>query len=236
MEWLDTRILEVVQETPLDRSFLLSVPPGREDLLDFAPGQFLLVMDPSSPEPVRRAYSLASAPREGGAFRLTVRDMGRFGHSFYDFPAGKALRFQPPQGRFLLADDADDLLLAAGGSGVTPFRCFVVARALAGRTTPVTLLQSAKEAGELIFRELFERLDREHEWFRYLPTVTRAGPADPWPGRRGRIDVELLREVVRDPGRTWFYACGPGVFVRGMLDAAQALGVPRERCKKEQWG
>jgi len=236
MEWIDTHIARVVQETPQDRSFLLAVPPGREDLLDFSPGQFLLVMDPASAEPVRRAYSISSAPREGAAFRVTVRDMGRFGHSFYDFPVGKPLRLQPPQGKFLLADDADDLVLAAGGSGVTPFRCFVVHRAQTGRTTPVTLVQSAQQAGDLIFRDLFERLAREHPWFRYVPTVTRAAAEDPWPGRRGRIDEGCLREVLRDPGRTWFYACGPGVFVRGMLDAAQGIGVPKERCRKEQWG
>ncbi len=73
-------------------------------------------------------------------------------------------------------------------------------------------------------------------WFRYRPTVTRAAEDDPWSGRRGRVDRTLLAEGVTKPPATRFFACGPAAFVKAMLATAADLGVPADRCLKEQWG
>ncbi len=236
MEWRDSQIVRVVDETPLDRTLFLEVPAGCDHWLDFRPGQFVVMSDPEAATPVRRAYSLSSAPREHAHLCITVRRMGGFGCVLHGFGPGKGIRLEPPQGRFVLAEDDAPLLLCAGGSGITPFRSFVVHLARQGRRAPVGLLQSAQQPEELLFHPLFEALTREAPWLAYEPTVTRAAPEHPWPGRRGRIDADRIRARLGDPAATWFYACGPGAFVREMLELAAALGVPRERCRKEQWG
>jgi len=100
----------------------------------------------------------------------------------------------------------------------------------------VRLLQSARQAEESIFRAEFAECADACAWFDYLPTVTRAAQDDPWTGRRGRIDDDALRAAVPRPEATRFYACGPGAFVRAQLEAATALGIPKERTHKEQWG
>lgn len=235
MEWFDSRIARVKDETPLDRTFELEVETA-DAWHEFVPGQFVVVSDPEMPTPVKRAYSLSSAPHEGPRLATTVRKMGEFGTAFYDFPVGKRLRVQPPQGRFTLNDDGAPILLCAGGSGVTPFRSFIVHLANGARLAPVTLLQSAQQPEELIFHALFAQLARRQPWFTYTPTVTRAAPDAPWTGRRGRIDTGLLGASLPDPDGVWFYACGPGAFVKQMLGLAKELGVPKERCRKEQWG
>lgn len=237
MEWSESRIDAIVQETPMDRSFTLRIPRGEEAAYAFVPGQFLLVRDPDHPESGQRAYTISSAPGEGTGLDLTVRDMGRFGHQFYDLPLGKLLLVRPPQGRFVLdLDSGDDLVLVAGGSGVTPFRSFVRhLRALRTQRT-VCLVQSARRREELVFREEFERHASELPWFDYLPTVTRADASDPWRGRRGRVDEDLLASRLPEPGRALLYTCGPGEFVKATLAMAEAVGVPADRRRKEQWG
>lgn len=236
-DWYDTHVLEVVQETPIDRSFRLAVPPEAAGGFAFAPGQFVTLRDPAWEKKIQRAYTISSAPGENGAIELTVRDMGSFGHSLYGAKAGKTFRIRPPQGRFVLNLDADDrLVMTAGGSGVTPFRSFVRHLVHVGNERPACLVQCGQQAEQLIFRAEFERHAREHPWFDYRPTVTRAADDDPWTGRRGRIDLALLRDVIADPARTRFYACGPGAFVKALLELAGEAGVPKERRHKEQWG
>jgi ferredoxin-NADP reductase len=233
MEWLETEITRVVQETPMDRSFTLRLPD--DDGFTFEPGQFLVTKDPQVEGSHQRAYSISSAP--GTDIEVTVRDMGEFGHRFYDYPVGKPLLIRRPQGRFVLrATPEDDLIMVSGGSGITPFRSFV--RHLRVQPPPrrATLLQSAQQAAELIYRKEFERHARECPWLDYRPTVTRATAGDTWRGLRGRIGEAWLREVILEPLRTRFYVCGPGAFVKAMLALAETIGVPKDRRHKEQWG
>lgn len=224
------------QETPLDRTFVLRVD-APEGVFDFQPGQFVIVTDPNAEKPLRRAYSLSSAPEEGPTLSMTVRDMGDFGAQFYRFPAGKQLKAEAPMGRFTLPDaEGVELVMVAGGSGVTPFRSFLVHLAARAHDWRVWLLQSAQQANELVFHDTFAGMADEHDWLTYTPTVTRAPDDDPWQGLRGRFDRERLLATGATLGDAWYYACGPGAFVKAMLALGLDLGVDKKRQKKEQWG
>jgi ferredoxin-NADP reductase len=232
-------IADVVQETPTDRTFVFPIPAGAEEAFRFVPGQFVTVIDPEDPaKPARKkAYSISSAPMDRGRIEVTVRDMGDFGRRFYGFPRGKVLRVIPPRGKFTLDPVVtDDLLLMAGGSGVTPFRGFL--RALRARLheRPVTLVYSARVPEDFVFDEEFRRHARETTWFRYVPTATRVPEDLPFRGRRGRISAEMLAPLVRDPASTTVYACGPDPFVDAALAVATSLGIPASKQKKEKWG
>ena len=232
-------IAEVVQETPSDRTFVFPVPKGAEEAFRFVPGQFVTVIDPEDPKqpPRKKPYSISSSPGDKGRIEVTVRNMGEFGSRFYDFPRGKVLRVIPPRGKFTLDPlVTDDLLLLAGGSGVTPFRGFV--RALRARLheRPVTLLYSARVPEDFIFDEEFRRHSRETTWFRYVPTATRLADGVAFRGRRGRISPELLRDTIRDVHTTTVYACGPDAFVDAALVLATEAGIPASKQRKEKWG
>ena len=234
---VDTRIEAVVQETPVDRTLRLTIPAEARDAFAFVPGQFVVLHDPAAPEPRRRAYSISSPPSDAPWLEVTVRDAGGFGHALYGLPVGHALAMRAPAGRFLLVDAPDEhVLMAAGGSGVTPFRSFV-GRLRAGRACArATLLQSARVPTELVFRETFEGWAADDDAFTYVPTVTRAPEDESWSGRRGRIDEALLASHAQGAAPVRFYACGPAAFVASMLEAAARLGVPAERIHREQWG
>lgn len=225
-------------ETPIDRTLRFAIPAGAEAAFRFVPGSFLTISDPADDvrPPRKRAYSLSSAPTDVGILEITVRDMGEFGARLYRLEPGAVLDVIPPRGRFTLEGGADDVLMLAAGSGVTPFRSF--ARYLAATRSPrlATLVASAKVPEELVFDAEFREFARASPTFRYAPTVTRWAPTRPFDGRRGRIDETLVRSLIRDPARTWVYACGPLPFVASALDLAAAAGVPEPRRKKEAWG
>jgi ferredoxin-NADP reductase len=243
MTWFAVPIARVIQETPKDRSFVLRVPEGQEEAFRFRPGQYVSVRDPALVQPVARDYSLSSSPHDVGTVQITVRDVGRAGDHFYGCAAGSTVEITAPRGGFLLEPAAADrIVLAAGGSGVAPFRSFVLALRATGHGRPVTLIASARQPEHLVFDEEFRRHAKEASaWFRYVPTVSGDGDDQAtihgtWTGRRGRVDLALLREELRDPANTVLYACGPTAFVDAVADLAVQAGLPRDHLRRERWG
>jgi ferredoxin-NADP reductase len=230
-------VTAVVDETPRDRTLVLSVPGPNRDAFRFVPGQFVVLKDPAWDARLQRPYSLSSAPFQDGVLEVTIRDSGRMGDHLYGARTGQRLQVLPPRGHFVLeVRPGQDLVLLGGGSGVAPFRSFVRHLAAAGHGEPVAVLSSARVPEDLVFHGELSRLAAENPWLRYLPTVSRPPPDSDWAGRRGRIDAALLGEVVRDPARTLLYACGPDEFVDEMERLAAERGVPRERVRRERWG
>jgi ferredoxin-NADP reductase len=163
--------------------------------------------------------------------------MGSFGAHLYRLPVGSRLLVIPPRGKFVLDPKAtDDLVLCAGGAGVTPYRGFVRYLRAKGLTRPTTLLHSARVPQDLIFEAEFRAHARECPWFEYVRTVTRLDEGAAWDGLRGRLDAEMLRRYVREPAHTSLYACGPDAFVDAALAAAATVGVPPASTHKEKWG
>ena len=235
----DIPIAKVIEETHTDRTFVFPHPPGAEKEFGFIAGQFITVIDPEDDvqPPRKKAYSISSSPLDAGRVEVTVRDMGSFGARFYRFPEGKVLKVIPPRGQFTLDKEiTDDLLLTAGGSGVTPYRGFVRYLRSVGHTRPVTVLYSARVPEDLVFDAEFRMHAREVPWFKYVPTVTRLAPDIPFDGLRGRVNDEMVKALIRDPKTTTYYACGPNEFVDTALGAAERLGIPKERRRKEKWG
>ena len=237
MVWHEVEVTRVVQETPRDRTFVFRVPPAQAHHFRFRPGQYVTVTDVVHEKPVRRSYSISSSPNQVGSFDVTVRDSGLFGDHFYHFTPGKRLQAMAPRGGFVLdVAPGRELLLTAGGSGVTPYRGFARYLAETGHDDPVTVLHSVREPADLVFREEFESVAARHAWFRYVPTVTRLPEGDPWPGRRGRVDAALVRSLLHDPASALLYACGPNAFVDHMIAVAREVGIPLDRCRREKWG
>lgn len=230
-------IESITQETPIDRTFVLRLQDAEPEVFAYPPGQFVVLTDPAHDEKVHRAYSFSFADRCDGALRITVRDMGDFGAHLYRAEVGTRLMARPPQGRFVLdLEDPTPALLVAGGSGVTPFHAFAEALRAQASAVPCTLIQSARVEDELLFRDSFVELAATTPGFAYVPTLTRAADEAAWSGLRGRIDEALVREHLGDPEQVRFYACGPAAFVKSMLAAADAIGIPKARRHREQWG
>ncbi len=154
-------------------------------------------------------------------------------------------------------DRTDHLVHLVAGSGVVP-NWSILKHSLA--THPRlrhTFVYSNKTWDDVIYRDALARLQAEHpERLRVVHTLTR----DPEPERRGRdvrrgrISPELLAELVPDPRASIVYACGPAVspqdkaaarergepprprFLEAALEAAAAVGVPKERVRHESYG
>ena len=226
----------VVLEVPDSKTIRLKWPDQYN--VDFQTGQFVTCFWPDEPS-YKRAYSLSSCALDRGAYEFTVRRDGKMGTRLVDWiKPGQTLMVLPPAGKFLPVYESDKhLVCIAGGSGVTPFRGFV--REATGRKlqTKITVLYSVRTTNDIIFEAEFRELARQNSNFNFYVTCTRLHEQDHWTGRRGRIDLNWVKEQVHDPANTVFYACGPNPLVEFAEHlVVQDLGFPKTQMRTEKWG
>jgi len=225
-----------VMELPDTKTIRLKWPEGYD--VDFKTGQFITVYWPDTPA-YKRAYSLSSCALDRGFYEVTVKRDGKMGARIVDWAkAGDKLGVLPPVGRFLpVYEPGKHLVCIAGGSGVTPFRAFVREATRRKLDTHITILYSVRTTNDIIFDSEFRQLEHENPNFNFFVTCTRLSAADPWTGRRGRIDAAWVKEQVLDQPNTVFYACGPNELVENTQRLVMTeLGIPKAQMLVEKWG
>jgi glycine betaine catabolism B len=223
-------------ELPDTKTVKLRWPEGYD--VDFKTGQFVTVCWPDEPQ-YKRAYSLSSCALDRGYFDVTVKRDGKMGTRIVDWArAGNRVGVIAPTGRFLPVFEAGKhLICIAGGSGVTPFRGFVREATRRRLETKITILYSVRTPRDIIFSDEFRQMEMDNARFNFYVTCTRLAPDEAWPGRRGRINAEWVKEHIHDQPNTIFYACGPNELVEWTEALLQEqLGVSKEQIRTEKWG
>jgi ferredoxin-NADP reductase len=189
----------------------------------------------------QRSYSIASAPGAGDNIELAIErlDDGEVSPFFHDVAAiGDEIEVKGPLGgHFVLpAAEPGPIALIGGGSGVVPLASMIRHRAASGSTMPVSLIYSAREWDEVIFRDELLALDQRNG-FDLTLTLTRDKPRRD-KDRDRRIDATMISDVLsRLPGPPDLaYVCGANAFVSTAADALIAVGIAAERIRTERYG
>lgn len=227
-------VREVVHATPRTRIIRLDAGPSP---FAFTAGQAVMVGLHGSP--LRKPYSIASAPWEvarTGVMQLLLQidDSGALDPHLELAAPGTTLDVEGPFGAFGLAAEGanDPLLFVAGGTGIAPLRSMLMERLSRANTAPIAIVYSARSAEAFAFRPELEAL-QDAGRVRVHFTVTR-DEGGPWPGRRGRIDRELLRAALPAPG-AWCLICGPPQLVSDTKHLLEELAVRTDRILTENY-
>lgn len=225
-EWIDVEILQIVEETTVDRSLVLGLPPDSAFL--GRPGQHLFLED-RGPEPARRgAYSISSLPGETDHLEVTVRRQGELGLHFHGLEAGHPLALKGPRGRFVLeSEPGQRVVLAAFGPSVAPYRAFVRERRAQGRQDPVHILHVVASEAEALFRSEHERHAGECGWIDYDLEISPT---------RATLATDRLEGLLTRRASTILFACGANPFVEDAAQRAKTTGLPPENIRTEKWG
>ena len=202
------------------------------------PGQFLhLALDayePSGHWPESRCFTMASGSQQD-LVRLTIAAKGPFTRRILaELRPGRKVWMKAPYGDFIVRTAPQhDVVLIAGGTGVTPFVAFMEDALSQGLSGRVWLHYGARTQDLLVFRELAERCAGN-----FPPSARSAMPSR---APRGRDDRRPHRS---GPGRRF----GPRWRSRRLLSLRTAghdcrlplaltgeLGVPAEQVKIDAW-
>ena len=229
---LPARIDSLRRLAPDVLQVVLRLPP--QQALNFLPGQHLDVIGPCG---VRRAYSIANAPRANGRLELHIRRVPGGALSTWWFEQAQVddlVRLHGPQGSLVMGDiAARPLWLLATGTGVAPAKAWLEQlAALPSAVLPssVHLFWGGRVASDLYWDPLTLGLPLA---FRFTPVLSQASAA--WVGARGHVQARALAELAAqaqaggqgvDLSRHQVVACGSSAMVDGARSLLLAAGLP----------
>lgn len=235
------RVAEVVRETA-DAVTLIFEDPSRVPF-HFKPGQFFTLLVDIDGESVRRAYSASSVPRDSAKLALTIKRVaGGLCSNFVNdrVRAGTLIELLGPSGNFAVDIDAGaerELVLVAGGSGITPMMS--IARTVLAEEphSRVTLLYGNRGEADIIFAKALASLAEAHPERLRIRHVLQTPPAG-WAGGTGLLDEATTRSelaALAPSASAHYYVCGPEPMMAAARTVLVGLGVPAERLHEERF-
>ena len=222
------------------------------EVFDFQPGQFIsLLAEDERGKQQTRAYTIASAPRQGG-FDLCLNRVegGYFSNALCDLEPGQEVEFHGPHGMFVLKEPLTDSIFVATGTGIAPIRGFVEwlfpeSGEDRSEGQEIWLVYGSRYRTELYYMEYFEKVAAAHGNFHYLITLSREG--DEWQGLRGYVQEHvagIVKERAERKGSTrpegapfdiHAYICGLNEMVASTRTKLKEMGWERKQIVFERY-
>lgn len=222
-------VAEVIKETADAHSILFNVPVTLTEQFTYQPGQFITLKLPYEGGHLLRCYSMSSTPTLDDGLRVTVKRVedGRGSNWICDnLVAGSELEVMQPAGLFVPKDLAEDHLLCAGGSGVTPVLS-ILRHVLTHGTGNVRLIYANRDESSVIFKQTFKELSAAFperlEAIHLLDSL------------QGIPSLGLLTSLADGMQQGRAFICGPGPFMDAMETAVKAVKFPISRIHIERF-
>ncbi|MEO7134300.1 MAG: FAD-dependent oxidoreductase [Vicinamibacterales bacterium] len=226
-------VRQITRATPRIRILHLDL---RAVEFSFTAGQ--AVMLGLSGSPLRKPYSIASAPWEvtkSGIMQVLVQveDSGGLDPHLELASPGTMLDLEGPFGSFGLPVSVESsLLFVAGGTGIAPLRSMLIEHVSRPTKFPAALIYSARSVDEFAFRPELAALESTGRIASYF-TVTR-DESSAWQGRRGRIGEALLTEALPSSDSICL-VCGPPQLVNDTRLLLMKFGVSESGILTEKY-
>lgn len=236
MGFHDLVISEVRSEGADAIALVFEVPQELAQDFAFVPGQYLTLRADIDGKGTRRSYSIASGPETALCVGVRQVEGGIFSTYAQRLKVGDRVQVMTPDGRFMLKDQQDVLLIAAG-SGITPM-VSIAATALA-RGARVTLIYGNRDFAHVMFRSELDALkDSYMERFTLIHVLSREEQDVPL--LNGRITGEKIALMARAGALDLVavdgvFLCGPGEMIAEVSDTLTALNVAADRIHSERF-
>jgi ferredoxin-NADP reductase len=223
-------IKKVIDQTRNVKTFVFDKPKN----FKFTAGQYCLVSLPTVPQTMdeSRPFTFSSSPTYH-EIELTFKKKGDFTVFMFGLEVGDKIELSGPFGESLNFDESvkDDLVLVAGGSGITPFMSilrYIVEKDLKNN---VILIYSNRTKQDIIYKDELEEIEKNNSNIKVIHCLTR----EKWEGESGRINKDTLLKYVKKPKNRLWYVCGPPKMVGDLRKIVLDMGVSEERLRIEDW-
>ena len=222
------RVKRIVAETDDAKSIVFDVPSSLAPAYRYTSGQFVTLRVVIDDDANLRSYSMSSAAAIDDELQVTVKRVpdGLVSNYLNDKLAeGDAVDVSTPGGAFVLDDAARDVVLFAGGSGITPVFS-IVKTALHTTDRNVKLLFANRDRAAAIFGDALDALATE-----FAGRLVVQHHEDVHAGFVTGDDVAAFA----GDGNATFYVCGPAPFMEIVETTLLARGVDAARVHIERF-
>lgn len=249
--WTGFKPFRVIRKQPESdeiTSFYLS-PEDGHPLAPRHAGQYItLRLQLPDGRQMMRNYSLSDSA-DSPYYRISVK---REGPARAEAPAGVVSNYlhdqmtaedvidvAPPAGEFRLdwpQDQQRQIVLVAGGVGITPLLSMLYSILEKEPQRPVRLIQAARDASVAAFQYELADLAEKSPNFVWHVRFSDEMPNNPRSNQsQGWIDAALLKQLV-DIEQADFYVCGPPAMLQHSYRILDQIGVDKRRIHSEFFG
>lgn len=221
-------VLARKQETCTTTTLTLAKSDG--SIPQHRPGQCLTVYFPDLSPTLGKQYSISSAPCEQ-VCTITVKAIGRFSNRLCSLASGDRIFASYPQGNFC-PTWKNNMVLLAGGMGITPFRSIIVEAVSLSLNPQVQLFYSAKISTDMPFANELYGLSQRHSSFFMQRFVTKE------PTSSTELKYRRLRPddiLGKHDTYTEYLISGSLNFVLGLKNMLATTGVDRANILTESY-
>ncbi|HUU40266.1 MAG TPA: FAD-dependent oxidoreductase [Desulfatiglandales bacterium] len=224
-----------------DSVFTVKLKPARR-LPRFKPGQFLhLALDSYDPTggywPESRVFSIASAPFDSeitiayavkGKFTLRMKE---------ELEVGKDVWIKLPYGHFVVSSAPDEeVVLVAGGTGITPFIPFLLKEIKNPLGKKIRLIYGARRPELLIFGDVIADVLADLNGFKFQPFCEESANTKPqFPVAQGRLTIDAILRATTDPTKAVFYLSGPVEMINIFKNGLRDTGISDNNIRIDEW-
>jgi ferredoxin-NADP reductase len=215
-----TEFLERLPRTPAANSYRFIRPEG----LTFIAGQYMLV---DLGGELLHPLSLSDCPEEAGFIEFTKRMTGSpYCQRLETLTKGEKISVRGPDGKFTLGADSGNIIMIAGGIGITPIRSILKSHERqAGAHCRIILVYGNNDQNDIAFRAELENLQLpDYKVVHVLLDTTGLAAAD-----KGFITADIIaRESLGREDATYMISGPPGM-VKAIEAALVTINVPENR-------
>lgn len=208
-------------------------------------------LEATARQPQTRAYSMANHPGEKHDIILNVRialpppyakdvPPGVVSSWLFSLKPGDSVDVTGPFGHFFVEDTNNEAVFIGGGAGMAPLRAQILdLLELRHSKRKLSFWYGARSMRELFYREVFERLDAEHDNFSWHVALSAPEAEDDWSGHTGFIHKVVYDHFLIDhpaPEDCEYYLCGPPLMVKAVLAMLDDLGVEAQSIHYDDFG
>ena len=215
----------------------------KDRLFGFKAGQYLTLQAHINGQPVRRAYSICSAP-DSGRLQVGIKHIVDGVFSTYAntaLKAGDVLEVLPPQGHFVLPHTmptGGNYLMVCAGSGITPILSLIKHILTHDTTANITLIYGNRYSHSIMFKETLVGLKNRYlSQFNIIHVLSREEQRINL--RSGRIDGEKITHITQAmlrQGIDQAFVCGPQQIVEMVQSVCTDMGMPKQNIHFELFG
>ena len=193
-------------------TFAVELSPHEGDVFAYAPGQFAFVTFHSESLPVERhPWTISSTPTRLQSLVFTIKCSGDFTAYIGRLKTGDTAEIDGPYGLFSylasVRDPDRELVMIAGGVGVTPMLSMLRYMVDADQMRKATLIWSNRTEADILCREEIEAMEAKLPNFAVHHVLSEQ--AD-FQGRTGRLNQDMLRELLSNSSHeAAIFVCGP---------------------------
>jgi predicted ferric reductase len=208
-------------------TYAVELSPREENVFDYAPGQFAFVTFHSESLPVERhPWTISSTSTRPQSLIFTIKCSGDFTAYIGRLKSGDTAEIDGPYGLFSylasVRDPNQELVMIAGGVGVTPMLSMLRYMVDIDQMRKATLIWSNKTEADILCREEIAEMELKLPNFAVHHVLS--GQAD-FQGRTGRLNQDMLKELLSNSSHeATIFVCGPPPMMDSVCGDLKKIG------------